>query len=99
MAALGDLQSNRVTVAIGRARDDVRASRGEVPIRLRDAHYQGARSLGHGAGYEYPHDDPRGWVPQQYRPDEVQDHVYYEPSDHGAERRGRPDDAAPPPSE
>ena len=31
-------------------------------------HYQAARSLGHGDGYEYPHDDPRGWVPQQYRP-------------------------------
>jgi replication-associated recombination protein RarA len=36
-------------------------------------------------GYEYPHDDPRGRVPQEYRPPEVAGHVYYEPSAHGAE--------------
>ncbi len=78
-------KSNRVIVALGRARDDVRAQGGEVPVHLRDAHYQGAKGLGHGAGYEYPHDDPRGWLPQQYRPDELSDHVYYEPSDNGAE--------------
>ena len=48
-------------------------------------HYRGARALGHGEGYRYPHDDPRGWVDQDYRPPEVADHVYYEPSEHGAE--------------
>ncbi|NIR37939.1 MAG: replication-associated recombination protein A, partial [Actinobacteria bacterium] len=58
---------------------------GEVPPHLRDAHYQGAAGLGHGDGYEYPHDDPRGWVAQQYRPDEVDGLVFYEPSAHGAE--------------
>ena len=61
-------KSNRVTTAIGRARDDARNKGGEVPVHLRDAHYQGAKSLGHGAGYEYPHDHPSGWVDQQYRP-------------------------------
>ena len=45
------------------------------------------RSLGHGAGYEYPHDDPRGWLPQQYLPDELADRRYYEPV--GARLRGR----------
>ena len=35
---------------------------------------------------EYPHDDPRAWVPQQYRPPEVADHQYYRPSQHGRER-------------
>lgn len=80
-------KSNRTTTAIGRARRDVqeRPSSG-VPAHLRDAHYQGAAKLGHGDGYEYPHDDPRGWVPQQYRPDEVASHTYYEPSSHGRER-------------
>jgi putative ATPase len=82
----GAPKSNRVTVALGRAQDDVRQGpRGEVPVHLRDAHYPGASTLGHGKGYRYPHDDPRGWVPQDYRPAEVADHVYYEPSGHGAE--------------
>jgi putative ATPase len=72
-----------------------------VPVHLRDTSYWGARRLGHGAGYEYPHDDPRGWVPQEYRPPEVAGQVYYEPSDHGFEaaigeqlraRRRREDD-------
>jgi putative ATPase len=79
-------KSNRVTVALGRAQQDVeRAGRGEVPVHLRDRHYPGAARLGHGEGYQYPHDDPRGWVDQPYRPAEAAGHVYYEPSPHGAE--------------
>jgi len=79
-------KSNRSALAIWNARDDVRnGAVGEVPARLRDAHYQGAKVLGHGAGYEYPHDDPRGWVAQQYLPDEQADKRYYEPSAHGNE--------------
>ncbi len=84
-------KSNRVTVALSRAKTDARsAGAGEVPVHLRDAHYQGAASLGHGKGYMYPHDDPSGWVPQQYRPDEVAGNVYWEPSEHGRERDLRP---------
>ena len=80
-------KSNRVTVALGRAAVDARASgEGRVPIHLRDASYQGAAEIGHGDGYQYPHDDPRGWVSQQYRPDEVAGNVYYAPSSHGLER-------------
>jgi putative ATPase len=56
-----------------------------VPTHLRDASYRGASSLGHGEGYDYPHDDPRGWVPQQYRPPELAGRRYYEPSGLGAE--------------
>ena len=79
-------KSNRVTVALGRAAADARAAgAGEVPMHLRDAHYQGASTLGHGEGYRYPHDDPDGWVAQEHRPAEVAGNVYYEPSDHGAE--------------
>jgi len=80
-------KSNRVTIALSRARADV-ADRpaGTVPSHLRDASYRAARSLGHGVGYEYPHDDPRGWVPQEYRPPEVAGRVYYEPSELGAEQ-------------
>ncbi len=59
---------------------------GEVPAHLRDAHYRGAAKLGHGEGYEYPHDDPGGWVDQQYLPDELLDVDVLRPSD--ARRRG-----------
>ncbi|WP_420446803.1 replication-associated recombination protein A [Candidatus Poriferisodalis sp.] len=92
-------KSNRVTVALSRAKADARtAGAGEVPIHLRDAHYQGAASLGHGDGYQYPHDDPSGWVPQQYRPDEVAANVYWEPSEHGRERElRRPEPTDPDP--
>ena len=79
-------KSNAVVVALGRAQADVRSSISqEVPAHLRDAHYKGASSLGHGEGYVYPHDDPSGVVLQQYRPDALEGRVYYEPSPHGAE--------------
>ena len=81
-------KSNRSYAALGRAMADVQDQpRGEVPLHLRDAHYKGAASLGHGKGYEYPHDDPRGWLEQDHRPDGLQGRTYYEPSTHGAERR------------
>ena len=78
-------KSNRTAVALWQAQADVRdVSLGEVPVHLRDAHYQGARSLGHGIGYLYPHDD-RGWVDQEYRPEPVADRRYYEPTGNGEE--------------
>jgi putative ATPase len=80
-------KSNRVALGIWQARADVaKGTGGEVPVHLRDAHYPAARSLGHGTGYDYPHDDPRGWVPQRYLPDEMGDAVYYAPSPHGYEQ-------------
>jgi putative ATPase len=79
-------KSNAVVVALGRANEDVRGGLPqEVPMHLRDAHYKSAGSIGHGEGYQYPHDDPTGTVAQQYRPDALEGHVYYEPSAHGAE--------------
>lgn len=78
-------KSNSITVALGRAQSDARSHGArEVPMHLRDGHYQGAAQLGHGEGYSYPHDDPAGWLPQQYRPDDVGG-VYYQPSQHGYE--------------
>jgi putative ATPase len=80
-------KSNRAALAIWAARDDVKNGKlGEVPAHLRDAHYRGAGSLGHGVGYDYPHDDPRGWVPQQYLPESLSETVYYRPSAHGTEQ-------------
>lgn len=79
-------KSNRVTVALGRAKEAAqRGGDDQVPVHLRDAHYKGAKVLGHGKGYDYPHDDPRGWVPQSYRPAALEGEVFYRPSTHGDE--------------
>jgi putative ATPase len=79
-------KSNRVTVALGLAQRDVREGpRGDVPAHLRDAHYKSASTIGHGEGYVYPHDRPDAWADQQYRPEELSAHRYYEPSDRGHE--------------
>jgi len=84
-------KSNRAALAVWQAREDVRKGpSAEVPVHLRDAHYQGARTLGHGKGYAYPHDDPAGWVAQQYQPAELEGRRYYRPSSHGAEAALRP---------
>src|SRR5207244_5058892 len=62
-------KSNRAATALWRAQEDVRErAAGAVPMHLRDTSYGAARKLGHGKGYRYPHDDPRAWVPQDYRP-------------------------------
>lgn len=80
-------KSNAVISAIDAAISDVRAGKfGRVPPPLRDAHYPGAKRLGHGKGYRYPHSDPLGVVRQQHLPDELVDKVYYQPSQHGNER-------------
>ncbi|MBV9951014.1 MAG: replication-associated recombination protein A [Acidimicrobiia bacterium] len=80
-------KSNRVAMGIWNARSDVRERPSSgVPMHLRDAHYQSAAKLGHGKGYDYPHDHPEGWVAQEYRPPEVADRRYYEPSEHGQEK-------------
>jgi putative ATPase len=79
-------KSNAVTTAIFAAIADVKAGRiGQVPAHLRDAHYGGAKKLGHGAGYKYAHDEPFGIAEQQYLPDVLDEATYYRPTAHGAE--------------
>ena len=76
-------KSNASTLAIDRAREDVRSGRTlPVPKHLRDTHYKGSEQLGHGAGYEYSHDSAMGWTPQTYLPEGRR---YYEPVDRGYE--------------
>ena len=85
-------KSNRVALAIWAAREDIqRGVNSEVPAHLRDGHYEGAKEFGHGVGYVYPHDDPSGWVDQQYLPDPSPGSPerkgdYYEPTNHGTEQ-------------
>jgi putative ATPase len=79
-------KSNAVIKAIEAASADVRAGKiGQVPPHLRDAHYQGSKSLGHGTSYAYSHDAPYGIAEQQYAPDVIADAEYYRPTALGAE--------------
>ncbi len=79
-------KSNAVINAIGAASADVQAGKiGTVPPHLRDAHYPGAKKLGHGTKYVYSHDEPYGIATQQYLPDVLSEARYYEPTNLGAE--------------
>jgi putative ATPase len=80
-------KSNATYTAIDAALADVRAGKvGTVPAHLRDAHYPGAKTLGHGQGYRYAHDAPHAVATQQYLPDDLVGTTYYRPSDRGYER-------------
>lgn len=76
--------------AISAAEQAVQNERWEpVPPHLRDSHYRGARRLGHGVDYKYPHDYPGHFVAQRYLPDNVAGRTFYEPSDQGYEQTVR----------
>ena len=71
-------KSNSVITAIDNALAAVQSGKiGAVPNHLKDAHYAGAQKLGHGIGYQYPHDYPLGWVAQQYLPDNLAGEKFY----------------------
>lgn len=81
-------KSNSAYKALDAAIADVRKGKtGEIPMHLRDAHYQGANELGHGVGYKYPHDYPNGWVNQTYLPKELENVQYYQPKNAGEEKK------------
>jgi putative ATPase len=81
-------KSNAVIKAIDGALSDVRAHGAhEVPAHLRDAHYPGAKKLGHGRGYKYPHNFPGRWVNEQYLPDNLLGKRYYVPASSGLEKK------------
>ncbi|MBS4173649.1 replication-associated recombination protein A [Bacillus sp. FJAT-49736] len=77
-------KSNSAIMAIDEAIADIRAGKsGDVPIHLKDAHYQGAKQLGRGLEYKYPHDYESGWVNQQYLPSTLKGKTYYKPKKTG----------------
>lgn len=79
-------KSNSVIEGIDSAIGDLRSKNfGDVPDRLKDSHYKGAKSLGRGLDYKYPHDYPGAWVRQQYMPDELAGVKYYHPNERGQE--------------
>ena len=82
-------KSNSAVNAIGKAMESVKSRRTSVPVHLQDAHYPGAKKLGHGTGYRYAHDYPNHYVEQQYLPSEIEGEVFYEPSENGYEKEIR----------
>ena len=80
-------KSNAIAMAIWSAAKDVKEGRTvPVPKHLRDAHYKGAKRLGHGKDYQYAHDAPDGRVDQDYL---GVDRTYYVPTDRGHEKQIR----------
>ncbi len=77
-------KSNSVYTALAAAMEEA-VSSDPVPMHLRDASYPGAKRLGHGKGYRYPHDHPGHRVEQEYRPPRYQGTRYYVPSGEGEE--------------
>ena len=78
-------KSNSAYAALGNAEVDIGSGRTlKVPTHLKDSHYKGAKTLGHGGGYQYPHDFEGGYVPQAYLPEGK---TYYTPTRHGSEAR------------
>lgn len=75
-------KSNSVTNAIDMALYDLdNIETGDIPIHLKDAHYAGAKKLGRGVEYKYPHNYPYHYVEQQYLPDAIADKKYYVPGE------------------
>ena len=73
-------KSNSAITAIDNALSDIRNKKiGSIPTNLKDAHYSGAKKLGHGVNYLYPHDYQNDWVAQQYLPDNLTKASYFQP--------------------
>ncbi len=80
-------KSNASIKAIGRARGWIREHGApDIPAYLRDAHYPGAKALGRGEGYDYPHDLPDGVSEQELMPADAAGERFLELSEHGLER-------------
>ena len=80
-------KSNSAYCAINAAMSDVEAGKsGDVPPHLKDSSYEGAKKLGRGLTYQYPHDFPNHWVAQQYLPDALRDAQYYTPGENKFEQ-------------
>jgi len=78
-------KSNASASAIWKAVGDVQSEPTiAVPKHLKDSHYGGAKKMGYGADYKYPHNYPHGYVPQEYLPDKPR--RYYIPKPVGGEK-------------
>jgi len=81
-------KSNAAYLAIGEALNDAASiTIKTIPPYLQDSSYKGAKKLGRGLGYKYPHDHPGHYVTQQYLPDELKHRTYYRPTENGVEKK------------
>lgn len=82
-------KSNSAISAIDAAISDVENKNlGSIPDNLKDAHYKGAKKLGHGIDYIYPHDFPGDWVAQQYLPNNLMGAQYFDPKGNSKIEKG-----------
>lgn len=81
-------KSNSAICAVDAALSDIQSGRmGDIPPHLKDAHYEGAKKLGHGNSYKYPHQYPNHYVKQQYMPDSLLGRKYYDYGDNKLEKQ------------
>jgi putative ATPase len=81
-------KSNSTVLALQSALDAARQTpAAPVPLHLRNAPTGLMKALGYGRTYQYPHDDPSGYVAQQYLPDELRETRFYQPGERGFERK------------
>ncbi|HEY4601202.1 MAG TPA: replication-associated recombination protein A [Cerasibacillus sp.] len=77
-------KSNSAYKALDLALSDIRQGKiGDIPNHLKDAHYSGAKHLGRGVDYKYPHHSESGWVYQEYLPELIKNRQYYKPKETG----------------
>lgn len=83
-------KSNSAIIAIDRALEDLDILKiDDIPNHLKDAHYSGAKNLGRGKTYKYPHNYSNHYTPQQYLPNNIKDKVYYEFGDNKMEKASK----------
>ena len=86
-------KSNASYLAIEKARGAIKEGKiAPVPDHLKDSHYKGAKNLGRGIGYLYPHDYEGHWVKQNYLPERYKDLVFYHPDENAIYQKRRKDD-------
>ncbi len=77
-------KSNSAYKALDEALQDIRDGKsGDIPMHLKDAHYKGAKALGRGVEYKYPHNYEQGFVVQQYLPNSIKNKEYFQPKETG----------------
>lgn len=80
-------KSNSMHIAIDKALSDLdRNLNADIPPHLKDSHYSGAKNIGRGIDYKYPHNYPNNYVKQQYLPDNIKDSIYYIPGENKNEK-------------